>query len=55
MCCILALFVVISLEDMSHEDREREKDRVWFHGEKVGAGFKCRYCKETKSGGVIPD
>ncbi|PWZ44710.1 hypothetical protein Zm00014a_021525 [Zea mays] len=34
---------------MSDEDRDR--DRVWLHGEKVGAGFKCKYCRETKSGG----
>jgi hypothetical protein len=34
---------------MSDEDRYR--DRVWLHGEKVGAGFKCKYCRETKSGG----
>jgi hypothetical protein len=32
-------------------EREREKDRIWFHGEKVDAGFKCKYCRETKSGG----
>ncbi|PWZ30071.1 hypothetical protein Zm00014a_020992 [Zea mays] len=39
--------------DMSDEDRdrERERDRVWLHGEKVGACFKCKYCRETKSGG----
>ncbi|AQK51285.1 hypothetical protein ZEAMMB73_Zm00001d049757 [Zea mays] len=38
---------------MSDEDRDRERDRdrVWLHGEKVGAGFKCKYCRETKSGG----
>jgi hypothetical protein len=38
---------------MSDEDRdrERERDRVWLHGEKVGACFKCKYCRETKSGG----
>jgi hypothetical protein len=24
-------------------------DIVWEHGEKVGTGFKCRYCRETKS------
>jgi hypothetical protein len=39
--------------DMSDEDRDRERDRdrVWLHGEKVGTGFKCKYCRETKSGG----
>ncbi|ONM27704.1 hypothetical protein ZEAMMB73_Zm00001d007834 [Zea mays] len=46
---IFATFVV----DMSDEDRDRERDRdrVWLHGEKVGVGFKCKYCRETKSGG----
>jgi hypothetical protein len=34
---------------MSDEDKDR--DRVWMHGEKVGATFKCKYCRETKSGG----
>jgi hypothetical protein len=39
--------------DMLDEDRdrERERDRVWLHREKVGVGFKCKYCRETKSGG----
>jgi hypothetical protein len=32
-------------------DRDRDRDRVWLHGEKVGAGFKCKYCRETKSEG----
>jgi hypothetical protein len=36
---------------MSDEDRDRDRDRVWMHGEKVGAAFKCKYCRETKSGG----
>jgi hypothetical protein len=38
---------------MSDEDRDRqrERDRVSLHGEKVGAGFKCKYYRETKSGG----
>jgi hypothetical protein len=36
--------------DMSDEDRDR--DRVWLHGEKVSACFKCKYCRETNSGGV---
>jgi hypothetical protein len=36
---------------MSDEDRDRDRDRVWLHGEKVGACFKCKYCRETKSGG----
>jgi hypothetical protein len=42
-----------SVGDMSDEDRDREsdRDRVWLHEEKVGAGFKCKYCRETKSGG----
>ena len=40
-----------SVGDMSDEDRDRERDRVWLYGEKVGAGFKCKYCRETKSGG----
>jgi hypothetical protein len=26
-------------------------DLVWEHGEKVGTCFKCKYFRETKSGG----
>jgi hypothetical protein len=26
-------------------------DIVWKYGEKVGTGFKCKYCREMKSGG----
>jgi hypothetical protein len=26
-------------------------DIVWEYGEKVGTGFKCKYYRETKSGG----
>jgi hypothetical protein len=55
MCCILALFFATFVGDMLDLDRdterERENDRIWIHGEKVGAGFKCKYCRETKSGG----
>jgi hypothetical protein len=36
---------------MLDEDRDRERDRVCLHGEKVGVGFKCKYCRETKSRG----
>jgi hypothetical protein len=35
MCCILALFFTTNVGDMSDEDRDRERDRVWLHGEKV--------------------
>ncbi|AQK95809.1 hypothetical protein ZEAMMB73_Zm00001d011127 [Zea mays] len=52
---ILTLYGIFatSVGDMSDEDRDRERDRdrVWLHGEKVGAGFKYKYCRETKSGG----
>jgi hypothetical protein len=42
----------MSDEDRDRDrERERERDRVWLHREKVGAGFKCKYCRETKSGG----
>jgi hypothetical protein len=39
--------------DMSDGDRYREieRDRVWLHEEKVGVGFICKYCRETKSEG----
>ena len=26
-------------------------DVVWEHGQKVGGGFKCKYCREEKGGG----
>jgi hypothetical protein len=27
------------------------QDLVWEHGEKIGTGFKCKYCRVEKSGG----
>jgi hypothetical protein len=27
------------------------KDLVWEHGEKIGIGFKCKYCRIQKDGG----
>jgi hypothetical protein len=27
------------------------QDLVWEHGEKIGSGFICKYCREVKSGG----
>ena len=52
-----SIIFATSIGDMSDEDRdrEREKGRVWLPGEKVGIGFKCKYCTETKSGGMVPD
>jgi hypothetical protein len=32
---------------------EKDRDRVWLRGEKVGTGFKCKYCIKIKSGGVV--
>jgi len=26
-------------------------DPVWEHGEKIGSGWKCKYCREPKAGG----
>jgi hypothetical protein len=26
-------------------------DLVWEHGEKVGQGFRCKYCRKGKSSG----
>jgi len=26
-------------------------DQVWEHGEKIGSGWKCKYCREAKAGG----
>jgi hypothetical protein len=26
-------------------------DLVWEHGEKTGSVFRCKYCREAKSGG----
>ena len=26
-------------------------DLVWEHGQKIRGGFKCKYCREEKSGG----
>jgi hypothetical protein len=42
-----------SVGDMSDGDRDkdRERDRVWQHGETISVGFKCKYCRETKSRG----
>ena len=27
------------------------QDLVWEHGEKIGIGFKCKYCRVEKGGG----
>jgi hypothetical protein len=54
--CINFVAFVGDMSDLDRDtEREIEKDRIWFHGVKVGTGFKCKYCRETKSGGVIPD
>jgi hypothetical protein len=33
---------------------EKDRDIVWLRGEKVGTCFKCKYCIEIKSGGMVP-
>jgi hypothetical protein len=42
MCIPDQLYVYVLVGDMS--------DLVWQHREKVVKGFKCKYCRETKSG-----
>ncbi|KAJ1285541.1 hypothetical protein BS78_03G287300 [Paspalum vaginatum] len=34
-----------------HDCRTMPTDLVWEHGQKLGGGFKCKYCKWEKSGG----
>jgi hypothetical protein len=47
---------------MSDEDRDRERDRVWLHGEKVGAGERrlaqvsnASVVEKQRAEGVVPD
>jgi hypothetical protein len=40
---ISCIIICIVVDDMS--------DLVWEHEEKIGSDFRCKYCREDKSGG----